>query len=134
MKRINHTQFKETVTHAKKRHDNDDDHYHYTGKYGGATYIVCSLRCKIPKEILAEVCNSKNYDHHFIIKELTEEYGGKFKCLEENTKDNIVFLVSIQKEIGNNMTITYKLKFIDSVASSVSSLTDVLVEGLHKAK
>ena len=68
------------------------------------------------------------------IRELTEEYGGKFKCLEENTKDNIVFLVSIQKEIGNNMTITYKLKFIDSVASSVSSLTDVLVEGLHKAK
>ena len=69
-----------------------------------------------------------------IIRELTEEYGGKFKCLEENAKDNIVFLVSIQKEIGNNMTITYKLKFIDSVASSVSSLTDVLVEGLHKAK
>lgn len=69
-----------------------------------------------------------------IIRELTEEYGDKFKCLEENTKDNIVFLVSIQKEIGNNMTITYKLKFIDSVASSVSSLTDVLVEGLHKAK
>ena len=73
---------------------------------------MCSLRCKIPKEILAEVRNSKNYDHHFIIKELTEEYGGKFKCLEENTKDNIVFLVSIQKEIGNNMTITYKLNLL----------------------
>ena len=93
-----------------------------------------SLRYKTPKEILAEACNSKHYDHHFIIRELTEEYGGKFKCLEENTKDNIVFLISIQKEIRNNMTITYKLKFIDSVASSVSSLTDVLVEELHKAK
>ena len=46
------------------------------------------------------------------IRELTEEYGGKFKCLEENTKDNIVFLVSIQKEIGNNMTITYKLNLL----------------------
>ena len=63
----------------KKLHDDDDEKYlrfiitvHYTGKYRGATYIVCNLRYKTPREILVALHNSKNYDYHFIIRELTE--------------------------------------------------------------
>ena len=36
---------------------------------------------------------------HFIIKELTNEFNGKFECLGENTEKHKTFSVSIEKEV-----------------------------------
>ena len=61
------------------------DHSHYTGEYRGAAHIVC---------------NSKsNYDYHFIMKELAEEFRKQFTCLGENTEKYITFTVPTEKEV-----------------------------------
>ena len=49
-------------------------------------------------------------------------------------KKYLTFLASINKEPENRQTITYKIKFIDSVrfmSSLLSSLVDNLSEGRH---
>ena len=51
--------------------------------------------------------------------------------LEENREKCINFLVPIEKELDNDKTITYKLKFIDSfrfMSSSLSKLVNNLRE------
>ena len=78
--------------------------------------------------------NRSNYDCHFIIKQLVEEFEGQFECLGENTEKYITFSIPIEKQ-ENVKIIIYKIRFIDSVrfmASSLSSVTDNLAEGLHK--
>ena len=78
-----------------------------------------------------------NYGYHFIIKELTNEFGRKFECLGENTEKYKTFSVPIEKEVikvdkdGNEsvITISYKIKFIDSarvVATLLSNLVLVI--------
>ena len=52
-----------------------------------------------PKEILIVFRNGSNYDYHFIIKELAEEFEKQFTFLGENTEKYITFLVSIEKEV-----------------------------------
>ena len=47
---------------------------------------ICNLRYKILKENPVVFHNGSTYDYHFIIKELTEEFGGEFECLGENTE------------------------------------------------
>ena len=43
--------------------------------------------------------NGSNYDYHFIIKELAEEFKKQFTCLAENTEKYITFTVPIEKDI-----------------------------------
>ena len=43
--------------------------------------------------------NGSNYDYHFIIKELAEEFEKQFTCLAENTEKYITFTVPIEKDI-----------------------------------
>ena len=50
----------------------------------------------IYKEIPIVFHNVSNYDNHFIIKELAEEFKGKFNCLGENTEKYIIFSVLIE--------------------------------------
>ena len=45
--------------------------------------------------------NGSNYDYHFIIRELANEFEGQFECLEENTEKHKTFTVPIEKEITN---------------------------------
>ena len=113
------------------------DHPHYTGKYRDAANNVCNLIYKTPKEISVVFYNGSKYEYHFIIKGLAEEFKGQFECLAEYTERYITFSVPIKNELENNKTITYKLKFIDNfrfTSSSLSSLVDNLVEGLHNDK
>ena len=42
--------------------------------------------------------NGSNYDYHFTIKELAEEFEGEFECLGENTEKHITFSVPIKRE------------------------------------
>ena len=52
------------------------DHSHCTREYQGATCSICNLRYKTPKEIPVVF---RNYDHHFIIKELVGVSGRKHR-------------------------------------------------------
>ena len=90
------------------------NHCHYIGKFRGAAHSECNLRYKVPKEIPVVFHRGSTYDYHFIIKQLAEEFEGKFKCLGENTKKYITFSVPLKKQNDNGKIITSKLKFIDS--------------------
>ena len=104
------------------------DHCHYTKKFRRAAHMECNLRYKAPKEIPVVLHNGSTYNYHFIIKEFARESEVEFECLGENTGKYITSSVPIKKENGK-ITITYKLKFIDSyrfMSTSLSSLVDNL--------
>ena len=61
------------------------DHCHYTGEYRGAAHTICNLQHSVPKKIHVAFHNGSNYDHHFIIKELVEEFIKQLTCLGQNT-------------------------------------------------
>ena len=99
----------------------------------------------MPRKIPIVFHNGSNYDYHFIIKELAEEFKKQFTCLGENTEKYITFTVPIEKEVtridknGEEITknISYILQFIDSarfMASSLSNLVNNLSERIHKIK
>ena len=78
------------------------DHYHYTIKYRGAANIICNSKFNLLNEIPAVFQNGSNYDYHFVIKELANEFEGKFKCLGENTEKCKTFSVQIKKRNYKN--------------------------------
>ena len=75
------------------------DHCHYTGEYRGAAQSICYLKYSVPKRIPIVFHNGSNYDYHFIIKELAEEFKTQFTCLRENTKKYIIFTVLVQNGV-----------------------------------
>ena len=50
------------------------DNCHYTGEYRGPAHSICILKYSVPKKIHIAFHNRPNYDYHFIIKELVEEF------------------------------------------------------------
>ena len=74
------------------------DHCHNTGEYRGAAHSICNLKCRVPKKVPLVFHNGSNYDYHFIIKELAEEFKKQFTCLGENTEKYITFTVPIGKK------------------------------------
>ena len=101
--------------------------------YRKIAHSICNLRYKAQREIPVVIYNGSNYDYHFIIKELAEEFKGKFECLGENTEKYITFSVPIKKENDDDddKIITYKLEFIDSyrfMDRKLLDLTDNLSE------
>ena len=120
-------------------------HCHYTGKYRSAAHSICNLKFSVPNEIPVDFHNGSNYYYHFIIKELENEFQGKFECLGENAEKYKIFSVPIEKEVteinkdGNEsvVTISYKIKLIDStrfMVTLLSKLADNLTEGIHTIK
>ena len=51
------------------------------------------------KKITIFFHNESNYDYHFIIKELAEEFKKQFTYLGENTEKYITFTVQIEKKV-----------------------------------
>ena len=99
----------------------------------------------MPDEISAVFHNGANYDYRFIMKDLANQFKGKFECLGENKEKYKTFSVPIEREIkkidkdGSEgiTTLSYKIKFIDIarfIPSSLSNLADNLAEGIHKVK
>ena len=98
----------------------------------------------MPNEITVVFHNGSNCDYYFVIKELANDFKGPlFECLGENTEKYKTFSVPIEKEVteidkdGNEsvVTISYKIKFIESarfMASTLSDLLDNLAEGIYK--
>ena len=56
------------------------DHCHYTGEYRGAAHSICNLKYSVPKKTSIAFHNVSNYDCHFIIKKLAEEFKKQFTC------------------------------------------------------
>ena len=54
------------------------DHSYYAGEYRGAVHSICNLKYSVPKKIPIAFHNGSNYDYHFIIKELVEEFKKQF--------------------------------------------------------
>ena len=87
----------------------------------------------MPKKVLRVFHNGSNYDYHFIIKELAEEFKKQFTCLGENTEKYITFTVPIEKEVtridknGEEITknISPILRFIDSARFTAGSLSNL---------
>ena len=70
---------------------------------------ICNLKYSVPKRISIVFHNESNYDYHFIIKEVTEEFEKQFTWLGENT-------VSIEKEVTridkNGEQITKNISYV----------------------
>ena len=81
------------------------DHFRYTGEYRGAAHSICNLKISlwayiVPKKMSIVFHNRSNYDYHFTIKELAEEFKKQFICLEENTEKCITLTVLIEKKVA----------------------------------
>ena len=135
----------------KKKFANDKDyqkvrdHCLFTVKYRDVAHSRCDLRFNMPNEICVVFHKGSNYNYHFIIKELANEFDEQFECIGENTEKYKTFSVLIEKEVinidkdGNEnvITISYKIKFIDSarfMATSLPNLVHNLTEEIHKIK
>ena len=110
------------------------DHCHFTGKRRGATYTICNLRFTVPNK------NSCSFPQRVKLwiplcnKRISE---GQFEDLEENTEKYKTFSKIDKDGDESVVTISYKIKFIDSarfIASSLSNLDDNLAEGINKIK
>ena len=75
------------------------DYCHYTGKYRGVAHSICSLKYSVAKETYIVFYKGSNYDYHFTVKELEEEFKKQFTCLGKNTEKYITFSVPIEKEV-----------------------------------
>ena len=53
----------------------------------------------MPKQSTIAFHNGSNYDYHFIIKELAEEFEKQFIYLGENTEKYVSFSVPVEKEV-----------------------------------
>ena len=99
----------------------------------------------MPNEIPVVFHNGSNYDYHFIIKELANEFEGQFECLGENTEKYKTFSIPIKEEVTDIdkecnesvVTISYSIKFVDSprlMTSSLPNLVANLAKGIHKIR
>ena len=88
----------------------------------------------MPNEIPVVFQNGLEYDNHFIIKELASEFEGSFECIGENSEIYKSFSVPIKKEVikidkdGKKSveTVSYKIKFTDSMKFMATSLTKLV--------
>ena len=65
---------------------------------------ICNLIFSVPNEIPAAFYNSWNYNYHFIVKELANEFEGQFQCLRVNTERHKTYSIPIgkvDKEVNN---------------------------------
>ena len=92
------------------------DHCHYTGEYRSAAQSICNLKYSVLKKIPIVFHNGSNYDYHFIIQELAEEFQKQFTSTGENTEKYITFTVPIEKEVTridkNGEGITKNISYI----------------------
>ena len=64
-------------------------------------HSICNLKIYVPNEIPIFFHSGSNYDYHFIINELGNDFDGKFECLGENREKYKTFSVPIEKEVTN---------------------------------
>ena len=70
--------FKNKYLKEKKNYHKVRDNCRYTGEYRYAEHSICHLKYSVPKKIPIVFHNGSNYDYHFIMKELAEEFTKQF--------------------------------------------------------
>ena len=63
----------------------------------------------MPNEIPVVFPNGSNYDYHFIIKKLANEFEGQFECLGENKRKSKTFCSNKKKKSQNLIKMVMKL-------------------------
>ena len=81
-----------------KNHKKVRDHDHYTGKFRGAAYSICNLRCSTQIDIPVFFHNGANYDFNLLIEEFAKEYKSDISCIPLNTNKYMSFSEPIKKE------------------------------------
>ena len=69
------------------------DNCHYTHKYRDSAHSICNLKFNVHNEIPVVFQNGSDYDYHFIIIELANEFEEQFECLGENKESTKLFLL-----------------------------------------
>ena len=94
----------------------------------GAAHSTYNLKQSIPKNIPIVFHNGSDYDYHFIMKELAEEFKKQFTCLGETTDKYTTFTVPIRKvtrtdkdEEKITKNVSYILQLIGSARFMASS-------------
>ena len=118
----NHIKMQESVVFAKKslkiniwkikKYCKVRDHCHYARKHRGAANRICNLKHRVTKKMPVTFHNGSNYDYHFIIKELWEEFKKKITCCGENTEKCIIFTVLIETKVTRIDKMEKKLQTI----------------------
>ena len=75
------------------------DHCHYIREYRDAVQSIYKLRYSVPKKIHIVFHKGSNYDYHFIIKKLAEEFKKQLTCSGKNTEKYIILAVPIEKKV-----------------------------------
>ena len=57
-----------------KKHCKIGNYCHYTRKNSGALHSIFILEYSVPKNVPIVFHNRSNYDYHFVIKDLAEEF------------------------------------------------------------
>ena len=95
------------------------DHFHVTGKYGGAAHFSCNANLKLSKKVPVIFHNLRGYDSHLILKEI-EKFDVKVSIIPNGLETFMAF------------TVNKNLVFIDSMQFMNSSL-DSLVKNLSNS-
>ena len=79
------------------------DHFHVTGKCGGAVHFSCNANCKLSKKVPAIFHNLRSYDSHLILNEICKFAvkvsvipNGLEKCMAFTGNKNLVFIDSMK--------------------------------------
>ena len=67
-----------------KKYREARDYCHYPEEYRGVGHSICNAKYSVPKIIPIDFHNGSNYNDHFIIKALAEQFEKQFTCLGEN--------------------------------------------------
>ena len=65
----------------------------------GVAHSICNLEFNVLNEIPEVFQRGSNYDYHFVVKELVNEFEGQFEWIEENKEKYWTFSVLIKKEV-----------------------------------
>ena len=85
-----------------KKHRQVRDPCHYIGKHRDNVHSICKLKYSVAKKIALNFHDGSNYDYHFLIKELAEEFKKQSTCLGENIEKYITFKVPIENNLTRN--------------------------------
>ena len=116
------------------------DHCQFTEECWG---VACSIKYSVPKEIPTVFNNGSNFNYHFIINKLAEEFEKQLTCLGENTEKYITSSVPIEKAItrvNKNAKKSQKLYLTDCNLLTAQdfwqlpNLVNDLAEGIQKIK
>ena len=85
------------------------DHCHYSIEYRGAARTICNSKFNVPNKISIVFDNGSNYDYHFIIKELENEFEGQLECLVKTKKSAKLFQFQSKRKSQRSIEMVTKV-------------------------